>query len=181
MRTLLGLLLAVLLTACTTPVPPPPRGGAATLPGPLPAGVTFTAPPTGAGTAPDFTVPLTDDTLVTASALWKDRPLVVVFFSSWCGKCGQEQGKLVELAGRYKDRVVFLGVAQRDTPDAVRTFLDTHQVPYPVGRDDAASTVGRSYAVAEPPLLAVVAPGGTLLKGLTTAAAVEKELAGLVA
>ncbi|WHT22167.1 TlpA disulfide reductase family protein [Crossiella sp. CA-258035] len=181
MRTILCLLLAALLTACTaTPPPAPARGGASALPGPLPPGVTFRPPPPEAGAAPDFTVPLTDGTKVTASTLWRDRPLVVVFFSSWCAKCGTEQRKLTELANTYRDRVAFLGVAARDTEADLRGYLDQHQVPYPVGHDDQQQTVGRSYAVAEPPLLAVIAPGGTLAKGLTSANAVETAVRDLL-
>lgn len=182
MRTLLALLLTVLLGACTTTplVPPPMRGGAGTLPGPLPSGVTFRPAPPEAGAAPEFTVPLTDGSKVTAAELWKDRPLVVVFFSSWCAKCDAEQGKLVELATTYKDRVTFLGVNARDTEEDLRGYLDRHQVPYPIGKDDQQQTVGRGYALAEPPLLAVIAPGGKLLKGLTSAQAVETELKALV-
>ncbi|MCK2242606.1 MULTISPECIES: TlpA disulfide reductase family protein [unclassified Crossiella] len=181
MRASLVLLLALLLAACTPAPPPAPvRGGSSALPGPLPPGVTFRAPPAEAAAAPDFTVPLTDGAKVTASALWKDRPLVVVFFSSWCAKCGSEQAKLTELATQYKDKVVFLGVAARDTEPDLRGYLDKHQVPYPVGQDDQQQTIGRSYALAEPPLLAVVAPGGGLIKGLTSANAVGDALRQLV-
>ncbi|MDQ3991248.1 MAG: TlpA family protein disulfide reductase [Actinomycetota bacterium] len=160
-RTRTFVAIAVLLSACTHAEA---RGGAASLPGPVPSGVSFSGGPSSAPRAPDFSLMLVDGTPVTGSELWEERPLVLSFFASWCGRCAEQQGDLTSLSERYRDAVVFLGVAGSDEPDAVLAYLNEHEVPYAVALD-AELTVWRSYAVREPPHIAVVAKGGRLVRG----------------
>ncbi|WP_428965102.1 TlpA family protein disulfide reductase [Micromonospora fluostatini] len=172
-RRLLPLLLALLLAGTTgvagcTGDPaepaPPPAGGAAALPGPVPTDLALRPAPEGAPAAPAFTGTLTDGTPLTAAQVWADRPVVLTFFSSWCTICADRQDALSELAGTYRDRVVFVGVAAVDQPDDLQEYLRAHRVEYPVVVDEE-QVVWRSYAVREPPAVVIVAKGGALLRG----------------
>ena len=114
--------------------------------------------------------------------LWADRPVVLVFFSSWCTTCASRQDALSELARSYRDRVLFVGVVSEDKADDLQDYLRTHRVEHPVLLDEE-QTVWRSYAVREPPAIAVVAKGGALLRGWPgglDATALDQQLRGLV-
>ncbi|MFG2054432.1 TlpA family protein disulfide reductase [Micromonospora sp. NPDC048930] len=144
--------------------PEPVVGGAAALPGPAPAGLALRPAPSGAPDAPAVTGGLTDGSRVAFADLWADRPVVLVFFTSWCNLCAQRQDALSELARRHRDEVVLVGVATGDQPADLQRYLREHRVEYPVVVD-GDGTVARSYAVREPPAVVVVAKGGALLRG----------------
>jgi peroxiredoxin len=125
--------------------------------------VTF-APATSAANAPPFSLARLDGTRVDAASPWKQRPVVVFFFASWCGRCATQQAALKPLAERYRDVVTFVGVGGQDKAPAVRSWLDDHDVTYPVGIDGGMET-WRRYAVRTPPAVILVAPGGKLERG----------------
>jgi peroxiredoxin len=141
----------------------PRDGGRDTLPGSLPSGVTF-ARATSSATAPPFSLSLLDGTRVEAPALWKDRPVVVFFFASWCSRCAAQQERLAPLVSDYRDVVTFVGVGGQDKAAAVKSWLDAHDVTYPVGIDGGLET-WRRYAVRQPPAVILIAPGGRLERG----------------
>ncbi|MGX7672153.1 TlpA family protein disulfide reductase [Plantactinospora sp. DSM 117369] len=161
---------AVLAAGCTgdggaDPEPAPPvAGGAAALPGPVPGDLALRSAPTDLPAAPKVTGTLTDGSPLAVPDLWADRPVVLTFFSSWCNTCASRQDALSELARAHRDRVVFVGVAGADEPDALQEYLRRHRVEYPV-LVDGDQRIGRAYAVREPPAVVVVAKGGTLLRG----------------
>ncbi|HWK28800.1 MAG TPA: TlpA disulfide reductase family protein [Solirubrobacter sp.] len=138
-------------------------GGRSTLPGPLPAGVRF-APATSTAVAPPFSLALLDGTRVEGAKLWRDRPVVLFFFGSWCSRCAKQQQELSPLVSKYEDVVTFVGVAGKDKPPAVRAWLEDHGVTYPVGIDGSLES-WRRYAVRQPPAVVLIGPGGTLERG----------------
>jgi len=163
-RPVLVALLLVLVAGCGGDALPR-DGGRATLPGPLPSGVRFAAPASTAE-APPFSLELLDGTPVQASKLWRDRPVVVFFFASWCSRCATQQERLAPLVKRYRDVVTFVGVGGQDKPPAVKSWLDAHDVTYPVAIDGGLD-MWRRYAVRQPPAVVLIAPGGKLLRGWT--------------
>jgi peroxiredoxin len=140
-------------------------GGKDTLPGPLPAGVSF-KPAGSSAEAPPFTLKLLDGTRVDSKQLWSDRPVVVFFFASWCSRCAEQQHKLAPVVEDFRDVVTFVGLGGKDKPAAVRAWLDEHDVTYPVGID-AELAIWKPYAVRTPPAVILIGPGGVLLRGWT--------------
>jgi thiol-disulfide isomerase/thioredoxin len=157
-------LLSVLSACSGDAEEPAERGGKSALPDTTPAATAYVTPAADVPAAPDFDLTLVDDTPVKASALWKYRPAVLVFFASWCDVCAQRQAELNALAEKYDDQVVFLGVAAEDTAADLGAYLDEQKVPYPVGLDEAKDT-WRKYAITEPPGLVLVSKDGKLLRG----------------
>jgi peroxiredoxin len=164
MRWLLAAFAALLLAGCGG-ADRPTDGGKDTLPGALPSGVSFAAAGSGAA-APPFSLTLLDGTRVDSARLWRDRPVVLFFFASWCSRCADQQHKLQALVERYRDVVTFVGLGGKDKPAAVRSWLDAHEVTYPVGIDDGLS-IWKPYAVRTPPAVILIGPGGKLLRGWT--------------
>ena len=178
---LLVVIVAV-LAACGEQAGDGPRGGREGLPGRVPAGVRFAPEDKAAPKAPDFDVTLLDSTKVSARRLWAERPVILVFFTSWCRNCAAQQETLNDLARENQDLVAFIGIVTQDEKASVVAYLREHDVRYAVAIDKDGS-VWRSYAVAEPPLVAVVSKGGRLTRGWpggTTKAKLREALGKLV-
>jgi peroxiredoxin len=122
------------------------------------------APVDTTAVAPPFSLTLLDGTRLDSASLWKQRPVVVLFFASWCSKCATQQDTLGKVLDDYGDAVDVVGIAGQDTPGAVRSWVDKHDARYPVGIDADLAT-WRRYAVRTPPAVVLVAPGGKLFRG----------------
>ena len=137
-------------------------GGAADLPGPLPSDVAFRDPPAEAPPAPDFTADLVDGAPVTASDLWDDRPVVLVFTASWCERCADVHREAAEVVGEHEG-VALLGVVPSDDAGGAREYAQELELGYPIAVGD--ERVWLDYAIREPPAVVLVAPEGKLLRG----------------
>lgn len=138
------------------------HGGASDLPGPLPKDVAFREAPDDAPPAPDFSADLVDGTPVTASDLWDDRPLVLVFTASWCERCADVHRAAAELVGEHEG-VALLGVVPGDDAKGAREYAEELELGYPVAVAD--ERVWLNYAVREPPAVVLVSPEGKVLRG----------------
>lgn len=156
---LAALAAALVLGACSTPVP---TGG--TLPGPVPEGVSFPEPPDNLPAAPHFELELLDGRVLDPAEHWAERPMVLVFFESWCGLCSEQQPQINDLAEEYRDVVLFVGIAGTSDPADVEEYVAENRITYPVGTDPDGSR-WLKYAVAEPPLVALISKDGVLLRG----------------
>jgi len=152
-------------------------GGRDSLPGPVPDDVTFAAVESTA-VAPPFSLKLLDGSSLDVTTLWRDRPVVVFFLASWCSRCATQQETFKPIIERYGDAVGFVGVAGSDKAEALKTWVADHEVSYPVGIDPDLAT-WRRYAVRTPPAVAVVAPGGKLMRGWPGGATAEELEAAL--
>jgi thiol-disulfide isomerase/thioredoxin len=137
-------------------------GGAEAVPGPVPADVTFVDDVEGGVPAPDVSVDLIDGTAFTASDLWKDRPVVVLFTASWCEACKAEHEKVAEVVAKHEG-VAMLAVVPGDDAEPAAEYAKELELDHPVavGNDD----VWLNWAAREPPLVVLVAPGGTVIRG----------------
>jgi len=137
-------------------------GGASDLPGAPPGGVAFRDPPVDAPAAPEISAELVDGTPVTASDLWEDRPVVLVFTASWCNRCADVHRRAAEVVDDHEG-VALLGVVPRDDAEAAREYAEELELGYPIAVAD--ERVWLNYAVREPPAVVLVAPQGKVLRG----------------
>ncbi len=139
-------------------------GSAAGLPGPVPDGVSFPEPPATAPPAPRFELDLLGGEHLEAASQWAERPLVLVFFESWCEPCREQQPEINRLAAEYEETVLFVGIAGLSDEDGVRDYVRDNDVPYPVGIDGTGK-VWLDYAAPEPPQVVLVSKEGRVLRG----------------
>jgi len=137
-------------------------GDAGDLPGPLPSGIEFRDAPPGAISSPDFSAALLDGTLVTAQELWDDRPLVLVFTASWCARCAGVHREVANVVDRYDGAIALLGVVT-ENDDGVDEYARDLELGHPIAK--AGEDVWVDYAADEPPLVALIAPGGKIMRG----------------
>lgn len=138
------------------------NGGASDLPGAPPGGVAFRDPPADAPAAPEISAALVDGTPVTASDLWEDRPVVLVFTASWCNRCADVHRRAAEVVDDHEG-VALLGVVPRDDAEAAREYAEELELGYPIAVAD--ERVWLNYAVREPPAVVLIAPQGKVLRG----------------
>ncbi|MGH3056913.1 MAG: TlpA family protein disulfide reductase [Gaiellaceae bacterium] len=137
-------------------------GGASDLPGQLPEGVAFRAPPADAPPAPEISAELVDGTPVTASDLWDDRPVVLVFTASWCDRCADVHRRAAEVVDEHEG-VALLGVVPADDAEGAREYAEELELGYPIAVGD--EHIWLNYAVREPPAVVLVSSQGRVLRG----------------
>jgi thiol-disulfide isomerase/thioredoxin len=158
----LVLLVALLLAAVGCGGGDASEGGASNLPGPVPEGVAFRPPPAEAPPAPEIAAELVDGTPVTASELWDDRPVVLVFTASWCDRCAGVHRRAAEVVDEHEG-VALLGVVPGNDAAGAREYAAELELGYPIAV--VGERVWLNYAVREPPAVVVVAPPGKVLRG----------------
>ena len=163
-----ALALVILAAGCTggdagDETDAPIHGGADDLPGPLPEGVSFRKSPSNAAAAPDFSAELLDGTSVSASDLWDDRPLVLVFTAGGCNECERVHREVAEVVDGHDGAVSMLAVVRANDIQAAREFAEGQQLGYPIAVGDEGAWL--SYAAEEAPLVVLIAPGGKALRG----------------
>jgi thiol-disulfide isomerase/thioredoxin len=90
-----------------------------------------------------------------------DRPLVLSFWFTRGGDCEAQEDVFERAYRRYAERVNFLAIDVRDSPDEVRTLIDDRGWTHPIGldRDGALSNL---YRVGGCPTFVYAFPGGIL-------------------
>jgi cytochrome c biogenesis protein CcmG, thiol:disulfide interchange protein DsbE len=77
---------------------------------------------------------------------YRDRPLIVNFFASWCEPCQRETPLLAKFYRSEKGKVALVGLDENDVVGNATTFTRKQGVSYPVGWDPAG-TAATSYGV----------------------------------
>jgi len=82
--------------------------------------------------APPFLLQDLDGNVV-STAQWQGKVVLLNFWATWCPPCRQEIPILVDLAKKYKDNLLIVGVSVDDgSPDDVREFAKAFHMNYPV-------------------------------------------------
>ena len=81
-----------------------------------------------------LSTPLFDlDNRATTLEQFRGRPLVINFWARWCAPCRREIPDLIAEHARLKDEgLEIVGIAIEDDPAAVREFVASYGIDYPV-------------------------------------------------
>ena len=109
-----------------------------------------------------------------ALASLRGRVVVLSFFASWCGACGEEAPSFAAFAWhehRTHAPVRVLGVVYNDQDAAAAAFAARYGLTFPV-IEDPGGAIANAFGVAGPPVTVVVAADGrvaSVLAGPVTA------------
>ena len=116
-----------------------------------------------------------------SSATHGDRPLLIVFWASWCAACIEEAPALRRLKTQYGERLRMAGIAAKEgeTEEAVRAKARVLRFNYPVIYDDDDS-LRASFNIRLIPQLLLVGGDGRILLRTMDLDTVQRKLAELL-
>jgi peroxiredoxin len=93
------------------------------------------------------------------------RPIVLVFWASWCAPCIEEAAELVVLYERYASQVEIVSVSidAAADHDALRDVVARLQIPYAVALDPEGTVLSQYATGASIPLTLVIDIEGTVV------------------
>lgn len=102
------------------------------------------------GPAPAFELTAVDGGRVKSEDLWKGKPVLLVFMTSWCRACREEVPELNAIAKKHS----VVAIATGDTEEAAKRCLRATGMEYPMLLDDGA--VAKVYGVQATPTCVLV-------------------------
>ena len=111
--------------------------------------------------APDFTLKDLDGKDMKLSSL-RGKYVVLDFWGSWCVWCIRGIPKMKEYYAKYAGKFEILGIDCRDTPEAWRVAVKTHQLPWKHVYMPNESSLLETYGIQGFPTKIIIAPDGTI-------------------
>lgn len=93
------------------------------------------------------------------------RPVVVVFWASWCAVCVREMPAIRRFHAAAKGRIDVVSCSIDTDSDAARTCATTNQLDYPVILDGTMAIADRFAVEATPTLILLGTDGRELARG----------------
>jgi thiol-disulfide isomerase/thioredoxin len=113
---------------------------------------------------PPFLVNDLDGNLISTATL-HGKVVLVAFWATWCPPCREEIPELNELAKRYPDQLMVIGVSQDDgSPDEVRDFAKRMGMHYSIVMGSRAMTEEYGGVPALPTTFIINPDGGVVQK-----------------
>lgn len=113
---------------------------------------------------PDFSIRTFDGSTYSRESL-KGKPLMLVFWNTWCPICRRELPNISRLADEYAQKgliVLAINTGTNDSEERARAFWEKNGYTMPVGYDHT-SEVGRAFRVLGVPTVFLVNTEGLIL------------------
>lgn len=117
--------------------------------------------------APEFAVPGLGGGTVTLAA-YRGRPVVINFLATWCGPCWRELPAFDDAAWKHQGRgLAVLGIAVRDSREAVQQMVSTLGLSFPIGLDPTGTVAVERYRITGMPVTVFVDRHGVVRRSWT--------------
>lgn len=103
----------------------------------------------------DFTVPALGGGQIDGADL-VGRDLALWFWAPWCPNCNHEAPAVAEVARDYRDRVTVVGVAGRDTTEAMAAFVSEHGLAAMPTASDVDGVVWERFQILGQPAMVFI-------------------------
>ncbi|MBI2166901.1 MAG: TlpA family protein disulfide reductase [Candidatus Omnitrophica bacterium] len=111
--------------------------------------------------APNFTLPDLSGEPVELARLFNEKPVLIIFWATWCPTCREEIPVLNEWIKKYP-HLQILAVNVQEPAERVRAFAEKEGIRYPVVLDQEAE-VAVQYGLVGVPASILIARGGRIL------------------
>jgi len=109
----------------------------------------------------DFTMSSLSGQTYTLSDL-RGQWVIINFWATWCVPCVEEMPALQEIANLHADKLILLGINQREDADLVAEFAHDHNITFPLLLNPDDATLA-NYQVLKTPQTIIVDPNGELV------------------
>jgi len=114
--------------------------------------------------APAFTLPAVKGGKVSLADFKDQKPVLLVFWATWCRPCRQEMPMLIKLHREFGDQgLAVIGVSTDGKMKTIKSFLKGNPLPYPI-LHDATGEVSRSYHASGIPHTVLIDKSGKVVK-----------------
>lgn len=93
-------------------------------------------------TAPDFSLPILSGEQRLSPADYRGQPLIINFWTTWCGVCVHELPLFEEFYEQYNDQVKLIAVCSGTTPQQAEELIEKNAVTFPVVYDSGRKIAG---------------------------------------
>ncbi len=93
-----------------------------------------------------------------------NRPVMIIFWASWCPTCKTEVPKINQLAEKYRSRgmdFIAVNVGFNDSIERARAFVQQTEMTYPV-LFDASGTIAQQYRLQGVPTIIIADKNGVI-------------------
>ncbi|MBE9562961.1 MAG: TlpA family protein disulfide reductase [Proteobacteria bacterium] len=92
-----------------------------------------------------------------------DKPVLLIFWATWCPICELEIPEMNELHTNIGDRlsILAINIGKDDTDDKARKYQAKHSINYPIVFDEDSS-ITKSYAVKGTPTHIIIGTNGNI-------------------
>lgn len=91
-----------------------------------------------------------------------ERPVLIVFWATWCEACREEIPALNQLAKQYTGKLETIAVNAQEEPNTVKNFLSENPLNYSVILDESGE-ISDLFDVTAIPSVLLLAKGGEIL------------------
>lgn len=123
--------------------------------------IAFEARPQGGGDA-DFTLESPAGRSVSLGQFAGQKPVLLVFWATWCPHCNEAVPAINEIQSRLSDRLQILALDFMESGEKVKAFMKAKNVSYPVLLDRNGK-VARQYRVLGIPTYVVLDKKGVIV------------------
>ncbi len=123
------------------------------------SGVAWAGTPQQGGTITKLVLPQLRGGGTVTYDQFRDKPLVLNFFASWCPFCVGEMPGFQQVHQQLGDKVAFLGVSNKDSASASQALMQRTGVTYPAGKDPNGVFYAATGSAGMPTTL-FIKPGG---------------------